>query len=296
MQFKGLSAFPITPTDAAGVVDIPALEKVLLRLKQVGVDSVGLPGSTGLYAYLSRDQKRRAIEAAVACLGPDIPVIASAGALRTDEACLLAQDAESAGAKGILLAPVSYTPLGEEEVFQHYASVAGATGLPVCVYNNPGTTHFTFTHRLLQRLGTLKQIRAVKQPGQSGIGEQDVTALRDLFPAEFAVGYSGDWFAAGALLGGGDVWFSVVGGLLPQPALALTRAAQAGEAERVAELNQQFEPLWQLFQSLSSLRVMYAAAEILGICQPVLPRPLLGLDSAERRRVEQVLKDMPNVV
>ncbi|AXU96220.1 dihydrodipicolinate synthase family protein [Erwinia persicina] len=296
MQFKGLSAFPITPTDAAGVVDIPALEKVLLRLKQAGVDSVGLPGSTGLYAYLSRDQKRRAIEAAVACLGPDIPVIASAGALRTDEACLLAQDAESAGAKGILLAPVSYTPLGEEEVFQHYASVAGATGLPVCVYNNPGTTHFTFSHRLLQRLGTLKQIRAVKQPGQSGIGEQDVTALRDLFPAEFAVGYSGDWFAAGALLGGGDVWFSVVGGLLPQPALALTRAAQAGEAERVAELNQQFEPLWQLFQSLSSLRVMYAAAEILGICQPVLPRPLLGLDSAERRRVEQVLKDMPNVV
>ncbi|HBQ81102.1 MAG TPA: dihydrodipicolinate synthase family protein [Erwinia persicina] len=296
MQFKGLSAFPITPTDAAGVVDIPALEKVLLRLKQAGVDSVGLPGSTGLYAYLSRDQKRRAIEAAVACLGPDIPVIASAGALRTDEACLLAQDAESAGAKGILLAPVSYTPLGEEEVFQHYASVAGATGLPVCVYNNPGTTHFTFTHRLLQRLGTLKQIRAVKQPGQSGIGEQDVTALRDLFPAEFAVGYSGDWFAAGALLGGGDVWFSVVGGLLPQPALALTRAAQAGEAERVAELNQQFEPLWQLFQSLSSLRVMYAAADILGICQPVLPRPLLGLDSAERRRVEQVLKDMPNVV
>ncbi len=296
MQFKGLSAFPITPTDAAGVVDIPALEKVLLRLKQAGVDSVGLPGSTGLYAYLSRDQKRRSIEAAVACLGPDIPVIASAGALRTDEACLLAQDAESAGAKGILLAPVSYTPLGEEEVFQHYASVAGATGLPVCVYNNPGTTHFTFTHRLLQRLGTLKQIRAVKQPGQSGIGEQDVTALRDLFPAEFAVGYSGDWFAAGALLGGGDVWFSVVGGLLPQPALALTRAAQAGEAERVAELNQQFEPLWQLFQSLSSLRVMYAAADILGICQPVLPRPLLGLDSAERRRVEQVLKDMPNVV
>lgn len=296
MQFKGLSAFPITPTDAAGVVDIPALEKVLLRLKQAGVDSVGLPGSTGLYAYLSRDQKRRAVEAAVACLGPDIPVIASAGALRTDEACLLAQDAESAGAKGILLAPVSYTPLGEEEVFQHYASVAGATGLPVCVYNNPGTTHFTFSHRLLQRLGTLKQIRAVKQPGQSGIGEQDVTALRDLFPAEFAVGYSGDWFAAGALLGGGDVWFSVVGGLLPQPALALTRAAQAGEAERVAELNQQFEPLWQLFQSLSSLRVMYAAADILGICQPVLPRPLLGLDSAERRRVEQVLKDMPNVV
>ncbi|QGU88745.1 dihydrodipicolinate synthase family protein [Erwinia sorbitola] len=295
MQFNGLSAFPITPTNAAGVVDIPALEKVLLRLKQAGVDSVGLLGSTGLYAYLSREQKQRAIEAAADCLGADIPLIASAGALRTDDACRLAEDAERAGARGILLAPVSYTPLREEEVFQHYAAVAQSSSLPVCIYNNPGTTHFTFTPALLTRLATLPQIRALKQPGQADLNQGDVAGLRSLFPAGFAVGYSGDWHAAGALLAGGDLWFSVMGGLLPRQALALTCAAQAGESEKVAELNQQLEPLWQLFQSLSSLRVMYAAADILGICQPELPRPLLGLDSTERRKVEQVLLALPEV-
>ncbi|MFK8259820.1 dihydrodipicolinate synthase family protein [Erwinia sp. AnSW2-5] len=295
MLFHGLSAFPITPVNAAGVVDIPALEKLLLRLKRAGVDSVGLLGSTGLYAYLSREQKQRSIEAAVACLGPDIPVVASAGALRTDEACLLAEDAERAGAQGILLAPVSYTPLREEEAFQHYSAVAQSSSLPICIYNNPGTTHFTFTQGLLQRLATLPQIQALKQPGQADMCQNDVAELRALFPADFAVGYSGDWHAAGALLAGGDLWFSVLGGLLPQQALALTRAAQAEEHDRVAELNQQLAPLWQLFQSLSSLRVMYAAADILGICQPVLPRPLLGLESAERRQVEQVLHALPGV-
>lgn len=295
MLFHGLSAFPITPTDARGVVDIPALEKVLLRLKQAGVDSVGLPGSTGLYAYLSREEKRRAIEAAVACLGPDIPVVASAGALRTDEACQLAEDAERAGAQGILLAPVSYTPLRNEEAFQHYAAVAQSVSLPVCIYNNPGTTHFDFSPALFQRLGTLPQIAALKQPAKAEMQKGDVAALRALFPAKFAVGYSGDWHAGGALLAGADLWFSVVGGLLPKLAMALTRAGRAGESDRVAELNQQLEPLWQLFQSLSSLRVMYAAADILGICQPVLPRPLLGLDKAESQRVEQVLKAMPDL-
>jgi len=295
MLFRGLSAFPITPLNTSGVVDIPALEKLLRRLKRAGVDSVGLHGSTGLYAYLSREQKQRSIEAAVACLGPDIPVIPSAGALRTDEACLLAEDAERAGAQGILLAPVSYTPLREEEVFQHYSAVAQSSHLPICIYNNPGTTHFTFTQGLLQRLATLPQIQALKQPGQADMRQSDVAELRALFPTTFAVGYSGDWHAAGALLAGGDVWFSVLGGLLPQQALALTRAAQGGEVDRVAELNQQLAPLWQLFQTLSSLRVMYAAADILGICQPVLPRPLLGLNSAECRQVEQVLHAIPDV-
>lgn len=289
--FKGLSAFPITPTNAAGIVDIPALEKLLLRLKQAGVDSVGLLGSTGLYAFLSREQKQRAIAAAADCLG-DIPLIASAGALRTDDACLLAADAAQAGASGILLAPVSYTPLREEEVFRHYVAVAEASDLPLCIYNNPGTTHFTFSPALLQRLGTLTQVQALKQPAQPEITPGDVSALRATFPAGFAVGYSVDWHASAALLAGGDLWFSVLGGLLPQQALALTRAARAGQAEQVAQLNAALQPLWQLFQRLSSLRVMYAAADILGICQPVLPRPLLGLDAQERQEVEQVLKTL----
>ncbi|WP_426767526.1 dihydrodipicolinate synthase family protein [Erwinia aphidicola] len=286
--FQGLSAFPITPTDAAGVVDIRALEKLLLRLKHARVDSVGLLGSTGLYAYLRREQKQRAIEAAVACLG-DIPVIASAGALRTDDACQLAADAAQAGARGILLAPVSYTPLSDEEVFQHYAAVAQASDLPICIYHNPGTTHFTFSPELLQRLGTLPQIQALKQPAQPATRRDDVNELRARFAPGFAVGFSGDWNAGNALLAGGDLWFSVLGGLLPQHAQALMRAAQAGDAEQVAELNQILAPMWQLFQRLSSLRVMYAAVEILGICQPVLPRPLLGLDRAERQEIAQVL-------
>ena len=40
---------------------------------------------------------------------------------------------------------MSYTPLTDAEVFQHFRAVARAGGLPLCIYNNPGTTHFTFS-------------------------------------------------------------------------------------------------------------------------------------------------------
>ncbi len=275
--FHGLSAFPITPMDAAGRVDVPALERVLARLAEAKVDSVGLLGSTGSYMYLSAAERRRAIEAAVSVLGK-VPVIASVGALRTDEAVGLARDAEAAGAAGLLLAPVSYTPLGEEEVFQHFAAVAGATGLPLAIYNNPGTTHFTFTDGLIARLAGIANIAAVKNTGAPAaeIAPRHA-ALAGQVPADFAIGYSGDWFAADCLRAGGKAWYSVIGGLLPVPALKLTRAALAGDAAEAARIDALFAPLWTLFKAHSSYRVVHAAAKAMGLTRHDPPRPILPL-------------------
>lgn len=40
--FTGLSAFPLTPADADGVVDTDALGALLVRLEEAGVASIGL--------------------------------------------------------------------------------------------------------------------------------------------------------------------------------------------------------------------------------------------------------------
>jgi 4-hydroxy-tetrahydrodipicolinate synthase len=288
--FHGLSAFPITPADEAGRVDTDALARLLQRLEAAGVDSVGLLGSTGTYAYLTRAERRRAIEAAAECLGGRVPLIVGTGALRTDDAQDLARDARAAGADGLLLAPVSYAPLTDEEVFQHFAAVAAASGLPLCVYNNPATTHFTVSDALLARLAQVPGIVAVKNPAPAPVeAKAKLEALRALLPAGFAIGYSGDWHAPEAVLAGGVAWYSVVGGLLPRPSLALMRAAQAGDAAEVRRLDAMFGPLWGLFRQHGSLRVVYAAANLLGLTGAQPPRPVLPLGAAEHGRIEQAL-------
>ncbi len=118
-MFEGLSAFPTTPTNADGEVDAVALARVLDRLAEAKVGSIGLLGSTGAYAYLSREERRRAVEAAKESIGERVPLLVGVGALRTDHAQQLARDAEAAGADALLLAPVSYAPLTQEEVYQH---------------------------------------------------------------------------------------------------------------------------------------------------------------------------------
>ena len=288
--FRGLSAFPITPADACGRVDTEALGRLLERLHAAGVDSIGLLGSTGGYMYLTREERRRAIAAATRSVGGKTPLMVGVGALRTDEAETLARDAASEGADALLLAPVSYTPLSEEEVYQHFLAVARATDLPLCVYNNPGTTHFTFSDALLERLAAVPNIKAVKMPLPKDIDVKgELGRLRQDIPDDFAVGYSGDWRAADALLAGADAWYSVVGGLLPEPALKLVRAAGARDIAEVRRIDGHFQPLWELFKEFGSIRVIYAAASILSLCEAVPPRPILSLTDANRVRVTTAL-------
>lgn len=285
-----LSAFPITPANADGQVDLGALQVLLQRLVAAGVGSIGLLGSTGTYAFLERHQRRRAVEAAVAAAAGRVPVLVGVGALRTDAAVRMAQDAKGAGAEAGLLAAMSYTPLTEDEVFVHCETVARESGLPLCLYDNPGTTHFRFTPALVGRLARVPGIVAIKSPSpEPGGAAAHLGALRAVVPAGFSLGYSGDWNALAALLAGGEAWYSVVAGLFPQPALAIVRAVEAGDAAEAQRLNARLEPLWELFRTYSSLRVIHACVDLLGLCRTAPPRPILPLAGEARRQVADTL-------
>lgn len=291
-RISGLCAFPITPFDESGIVDTEALQRLLARLVEAGVDLIGLLGSTGSYPYLARAERRRAIEAAVECVGTQIPLLVGIGSLRTDEVADLARDAKRAGAQAGLLAPVSYVPLQQHEVHAHFETISKAE-LPLCIYNNPGTTGFTVTPELVGRLARLPNIVAVKNPAPAADEFVALHAtLRAGVPMDFSLGYSVDWNAGHTLLAGGDAWYSVLAGLYPTIALRLTRAAQAGRAEDVHQLNRQLEPVWQLFRTYSSYRVMHLAASLAGIARTRPPRPVLPLTGEAARQVEHVLEEL----
>lgn len=280
--FTGLSAFPPTPADEEGVVDTDALGVLIDRLVEAGVDSVSVLGSTGTYAYLDRDQRNRAVAAAVEAAAGRVPIVAGVGALRTSWSRELAFAAERAGATGLLLAPMSYAELSDVEVADHFKAVAGATGLPLCIYNNPGTTNFEFSYDMIVELAHVQRIAAVKMPPLANDGyATEIQQLRAPVPEDFKIGYSGDWCAAPAFLAGADAWHSVVAGLLPEPALRMTRAAMAGDADETARLQALCAPMWALFKVHGSLRTMYGVAEFLGLNVGTAPLPVQAFCGAK---------------
>jgi 4-hydroxy-tetrahydrodipicolinate synthase len=291
MMLTGLSAFPITPSDAAGRVDAAALRDLLAPLLAARVDSIGLLGSTGTYAYLAREERRRAVEAAVEMTGGRFPILVGVGALRTDEAVRLAQDAKAAGASAGLLAPVSYTPLTDDEVFEHFATVAPESGLPLCIYDNPSTTHFKVSPALVGRLSRIPGVVGLKTSAPDAPQvPAHLAELRSVAPAGFQIGYSADWNVVEGLLAGADAWYSVVAGLFPDICMAMVRAARSGDAVQARSLNAQLQPLWDVFKAHSSLRVMYAVAKLRGLTRADPPRPLLPLPKAAQEKVAEALR------
>ena len=162
-MFTGLSAFPLSPLGRDGI-DESAFIRLIKRLVSAEVDSICALGSTGNYAYLQADQRARitrlAVEHAV-----NTPVVIGVGALTTDEVLAYAEDAQEAGADGLLLPPMSYQPLRDDEVLTLYETVARSVDVPICVYDNPTTTRFTFSDTLHADIAQLPHIGSIKIPG-----------------------------------------------------------------------------------------------------------------------------------
>lgn len=291
-MFTGLSAFPLTPITTCGV-DEQGFSKILARLTAARIDSMGVLGSTGSYAYLTREQRKRIATLAKQLAG-DIPVMVCVGAVSTDAILHLAEDAQSAGADALLLPAVSYQSLRNEEVFALFETVTRQVSVPVCVYDNPGTTHFTFTDELHGLLSSLEGVHSVKIPGvpdSPAAARERVDGLRKHLRPGVTIGVSSDAFAGLGLNAGCEVWYSVCGGLFPETAKQITEAAAANDHARVTALTARLEPLWALFRKHGgSIRVIAAAAGVLGLTDTdCLPRPLLPLSAGDIADIAQVI-------
>ena len=290
-MFSGLSAFPLTPMNENGLDEV-AFARLIERLSAAGVDAIGALGSTGIYAYLLPTERMRIAQLAVAHAGP-VPVMIGIGALRTRDVLALAEQAQHVGASAVLLAPVSYQALSSEEVFTLYETVTRTLSIPLCVYDNPGTTHFTFSDELHGRIAQLPNVRSIKIPGvplSAEAAKARIDRLRARIPSHVTIGISGDAYAAQGLNCGCEAWYSVLGGLFPETALALVRAAQAGDGAEVLRLSERLQPLWALFKQYGSLRVMATAARLMGlVTSPALPLPLQPLNDAGCQQLAKLL-------
>jgi 5-dehydro-4-deoxyglucarate dehydratase len=133
MRLHGLLSFPLTPFTTDDEVATGVLADHVAEQVAAGPAALFVACGTGEFTALGLDEYRTVVRTAVREVGGRLPVYAGAGGgPRT--ASEFARAAAECGADGLLLLPpylVSCTPAG---LVRHVAYVAGATGLPLVVY------------------------------------------------------------------------------------------------------------------------------------------------------------------
>ena len=290
-----LSAFPLTPLQN-NQIDLNAFSKLLRRLTDAKVDSIGILGSTGCYPYLDRATKQKVIQTAVeqSC---NIPIMVGVGSLNTYDVLTNVEDAQKFGASSIMLAPVSYHKLTEDDVFELFKDVSQEISIPICIYDNPGTTNFTFTDELYARIAHLPYIDSIKIPAIAKdieLSKQRIDQIRNVIPNHVRIGMSSDSSAAWGISAGADIWFSATAGLFPTLIQKIFVTAQQGQTQEAIQLSEKLNPLWELVaQYKGSVRCVAAMAEILGLVQsPCLPRPIQPMNEETKEQLKQFMQSI----
>jgi 4-hydroxy-tetrahydrodipicolinate synthase len=206
-----------------------------------GVHGISVAGSQGEFFSLERDEHVRLLEVAAKTIAGRVPLYAGTGAVTTREAIRLTQAAESIGADLALVITPYFAQPTQDELVEHYTTIARATKLPVMLYNNPPRTSVNVWPATLVRcMKSADNIVGIKD--SSGDITQAVEYL--LLSGRKGLLFSGrDTVALALLMHGGHGTISPAANVFPRLMVRLYDAFRGGDLAEASRLSDVFAPL-----------------------------------------------------
>jgi len=162
VALEGIFTAMVTPFRRDGRLDEEAAATMARHLLGHGSDGLVLAGSTGEGSTLSDDEKCSLFEIAVA-EARGAPVIAGTGSNDTAHSVELTARAAAIGVDAVLVVAPYYNKPNRRGLIEHFRAVAGASDLPVVLYNIPSRVVIDMPNDLLRELAEIPNVTAVKQ-------------------------------------------------------------------------------------------------------------------------------------
>lgn len=284
-MFQGMLVALVTPF-RNGAVDGKALADLVEFLIDEGVDGLVPCGTTGEAATLSHTEHTEVVRQVVEVARGRVPVIAGTGSNSTAEAIQLTAEAEAAGADGALLISPYYNKPTPEGLYQHFRTVAEASGLPLILYNVPGRTGSNMLPATVARLAEVERIVGIKEASGSVDQAMDIRALC----GDRLTLLSGEDSATLPLMAlGARGAISAVANIAPGQMARLTRSCLEGRWDDARRLHYELLPLFRAcFVETNPIPVKTALA-LMGRLREEFRLPLTSLAPENRERLRQTL-------
>jgi 4-hydroxy-tetrahydrodipicolinate synthase len=290
MKLSGCGTALVTPFRSDGSLDEPALERLLNRQIESGIDFLIPCGTTGEASTLSEPEILHVVEAAVSAAAGRIPVFAGCTHNATSEAVARAKRlAKVPGLTGLLTANPYYNRPSQEGQYQHFRAIAEAVDLPILLYNIPSRTGVNLEPATVLRLAEIPNIVAIKE--SSGNLTQ-ITQLITQAPVGFKVFSGDDGLTLPILSLGGAGLVSVASNAIPAQMTQMVNAALAGDWPTARDLNRQYFRLMQAHFWEPSPAPVKAVLALMGLCQEHLRLPMVPVSAPTRRKLELLVDEL----
>lgn len=280
----------VTPFDENRELDLNRVEELADRLVTGGADALVINGTTGESPTVFYPQKIELFKAAVHAVAGRVPIIANVGDNCTADTVDFAGDVEKLGVDAFMCVVPYYNKPPQEGLYQHFATIARATELPIVLYNIPGRCVVNMTAETTLRLARdFDNIVAVKEA--SGNFEQ-IKQIIDGAPEGFVV-YSGDDSATYDImkLGGAGV-ISTIGNVAPARMKEIVDLCAAGKWDEAYAAHEKLLPLMDGLFETSNPILVKEALKLVGFPVGGVRLPLVDATEKQSARLAGIMREV----
>ena len=274
--FGRLITAMITPFAKDGSIDWDGVATLATHLADHGHDAIAVNGTTGEAPTTKSSEKLEIIKVVKSTVGSRVNVLSGAGDNETSYTVEQAKRSADAGADGLLIVTPYYNKPPQAGIEAHFKAVAGATDLPIMMYDIPGRTGVEIESDTIVRLFDLPNIVALKDAKGNLAATSDVIA-RCGIPV-----YSGDDILNLPFLSIGAVGFvSVCGHTVGTELKAMLDAWFAGDTARALEIHQKLIPVFKGTFKTQGAILTKAAMNLMGLPGGTTRLPLVDATPAQ---------------
>ena len=274
--FGRLITAMITPFAKDGSIDWDGVATLATHLADHGHDAIAVNGTTGEAPTTKSSEKLEIIKVVKSTVGSRVKVLSGAGDNETSYTVEQAKRSADAGADGLLIVTPYYNKPPQAGIEAHFKAVAGATDLPIMMYDIPGRTGVEIESDTIVRLFELPNIVALKDAKGNLAATSDVIA-RCGIPV-----YSGDDILNLPFLSIGAVGFvSVCGHTVGSELKEMLDAWFAGDTARALEIHQKLIPVFKGTFKTQGAILTKAAMNLMGLPGGTTRLPLVDATPAQ---------------
>lgn len=286
-DWKGVFPAVTTKMTRNGGIDLKATQASLDRLIANGVDGVIVLPMLGENASLSPAERESVIRAAVAAVDGRVPLLSGLAEITLATARERARDYQRFGAQGLMVFPSLGYKTDPRETVEWYKGIAGASSLPIMIYNNPIAYGVDVTPAILRELADTPEIICVKE--ESG----DIRRVTDIFivcGGRFSVFCGVDDLIVESLALGVTGWVSGMTNAWPAECVELFALCAKNKYDEARELYRILTPSFHLDTHVKLVQYIKLAEHLVYGAPEYVRPPRLPLIGEEREFVTRTIQ------